>query len=135
MASYSNLVVREAVEYRGAAPAADVVEVSVLTIPHGVAYVFRQPRVGWTPALAKTAAENGAAYVEQVFTNNPNVVGIEIVDNQTPAGLLEDMWVIYVASDSGLSQLSFQMPATTFDQDSATAQVNAIAAQLNAAEA
>jgi hypothetical protein len=135
MASYTNLVVREAVEFRGVAPAANVVEVTVLTVPHGVAYAFRQPRAGWTPELAKAAAENGAAYIEQVFTNNPNCAGIEFIENQTPAGLLEDTWVIYVSSDSGNSSLSFQLPATTFDQADATAQINALAAQLNAAEA
>lgn len=133
MSDVQRLTVTQDTEYLGGTSYQAVARCEVLTAS-GVLFEFLIPRADYTADLAKTEAEGYAAQVESLLTNT-SVSGISQWQKQTQSGYLLYMGAIGVQSDSGNSNLTFDVPWGSVNAQVVSGQINDLAKQLNATEA
>lgn len=128
-------------EQEGGGVVIPVQEFAVLTKPSNIYFQFRRPiaqlqklDAGDRKALVASVADQLATRIEDVAAED-NVLTLSYSQPANAAGQLLDVMTIYVASDSGNSQGTVQVPlANVGPGDYTSSRVNAEVAALNAAE-
>jgi hypothetical protein len=129
-------------EQEGGGVVIPVQEFAVLTIPSNIYFQFRRPisqlqklNAADRLDLIDSVASQLAGRIEDV-ADEDNVLTLSYSQPANAAGQLLDVMTIYVASDSGNSQGTVQVPLANIGPgDYTTSRVHAEVTALNAAEA
>lgn len=132
--NYTGLTTKETIEYLGGGQSRDAIQVAGFTVPHNVWFYFRIPRTAFTDVKATGQAQAYAGLIEDIF-KNANVAGVEVQPVENAIGFLVDTVTVYVQSDSGDSQGTFDISFYALDPARVDADVAKLAATLNAVEA
>jgi hypothetical protein len=120
-------------EFLGGTQTQDVMAVGYRTVSHGVYFEVRIPRAGYTTSNVHSTGMGYTSLIEGFF-QNPNVVGVEWTQSPTPAGELQDVYVVTVASDSGNSTAQLSVPASQLAPELYLPKIEHLAETLNATE-
>ena len=126
--------VTRGVELVGGSKIRDVYDAEATTTPSGVYFQFRVPVALADPGSIQATAEAISVSLESLFTV-PGVVGIEYVQDVSPANLLVDYVLIYVQSTSGLSTDYVRWPLESVDLRVLAGPLAAAIAKLDTIEA
>lgn len=122
------------VEFLGGTQTRDVVAVGITTQGHGVYMEFRIPQTLYSAKQVKAYATGYTGSIESQF-DIQGVAGLQWSQQPNASGELQDVWTYTVTSSTGNSAATFTLPIGQATTDNVTKKVNALASQLNQAEA
>lgn len=122
------------IETLGSQGTRDVTIVGITTNGHGVYLEFRIPQAFYSAQQVKNYSTGYTGTIESMFAVS-GVVGLQWIQQVSPANELQDAIIVTVASDSGDSTGQFTVPFRDFKPEVVAPKAAKLIAELNAAEA